>query len=122
MNYERVLPRDLFNESKLLKCLGQLSLLIHDSTRLSLLIQFEHEESDKGFEICMDKDSGYIYCTNLQLLYNDTVISLYTPYNSREPYPLYFDCYYACNEVTGSVLTDDGQLTAEFLAFIEQRG
>lgn len=29
-SYRRVLPRDLFNEAKLLKCLGQLSLMIHD--------------------------------------------------------------------------------------------
>lgn len=28
--YQRVIPRDLFNEAKLLKCLGRLSLFIHD--------------------------------------------------------------------------------------------
>ena len=28
--YERVIPRDLFNEAKLLKCVGLLVLKIHD--------------------------------------------------------------------------------------------
>ena len=31
MSYTRETPRDLFNESKLLKCLGQLSLIIHNT-------------------------------------------------------------------------------------------
>jgi hypothetical protein len=30
IEYNRVIPRDLFNESKLLKCFGQLALLMHD--------------------------------------------------------------------------------------------
>lgn len=30
MTYQREIPRDLFNEANLLKCLGQISLIAHD--------------------------------------------------------------------------------------------
>ncbi len=39
--YTRVIPRDLFNEAKLLKCIGRLVLLIHDGDHNN--ISFEHD-------------------------------------------------------------------------------
>lgn len=61
--YQRVLPRDLFNEAKLLKCLGQLSLLVYEG-RLPLLLQHDTEFS-QGFLVAQDRSSGDIFVSNL---------------------------------------------------------
>ena len=54
MTYRRVLPRDLFNEAKLLKCLGQLALIIHDGQdsagqTVQGLLFMHVDEMDLGF-------------------------------------------------------------------------
>jgi hypothetical protein len=86
--YELVLPRDLFNQSKLLQQLGKLCLAIHD--RKVQGISFWYNDGD-NFDICLS-DAGYLYCDNLlfTLTSNDKPIELYTSYNSRIPNPLLF--------------------------------
>jgi hypothetical protein len=116
VDYMRVLPRDLFNEAKLLKCLGQLCLLIEDN-RLRRL-KADHIEEDSGFRILQEESDGSIYCDNLQFIsewHGDTV-DLRCPLNSREPYPLlYQDTLSGCED---RVFTDDGRPTLEFLTFL----
>jgi len=112
MSYNRVIPRDLFNEAKLLKCLGQLALIIHDEVRVPRGLSFDHEEPQDGFKVDQSPSSGALYCENLNLFYRGRVIDLITPYNSKDSYPLQF----ACGEQTeGSVFDETGALSDEFL-------
>lgn len=109
--YQRVIPRDLFNESKLLKCIGQVSLLIHDGidkagnrTPEGLTI---NQEGD-AFSIALH-DDGYLILLNVSIEYLEESLTLGTIYNSKEPYPLY-------DIVTGTqVLTDSGTWHQDFL-------
>ena len=47
INYQRVIPRDLFNESKLLQQLGFVCLAIHDYR----LTRITFEDSGEAFDI-----------------------------------------------------------------------
>ena len=61
--YKRVLPRDLFNEAKLLKCLGRLCLLIEDDM---CKLEYDHDdEFAEGFVIGQLQECGGIYPLNL---------------------------------------------------------
>lgn len=121
--YTRVVPRDLFNESKLLKCLGQLVLLIHDGMAPPKL-SYEHVNHEGiGFVICQDYDSGDIWCANVRFNIGNRPLHVVNPLNSREPYPLV--CQTVITEDEDGepleesewvdVFTDDGKLTAEFI-------
>jgi hypothetical protein len=84
-NYQRTLPRDLFNESKLLKGLGRLSLLIHDGlTPLDL----KQEYDNKPFIICQDLD-GNLRVLNYLVFNKSRPIDLFSKYNSKHNYTLY---------------------------------
>lgn len=109
MSYRRVIPRDLFNESKLLKCLGK------------LYIESENEEEGKivldhygaPFAIEQDPSSGSIYVSkaSMAVIVNDRDVHLYTTLNSRYDWPLYCDY----KDETVAVFNEDGTLTQEFL-------
>jgi hypothetical protein len=113
MSYARVLPRDLFNEAKLLKCLGRLTLLIHDADGATPL-RFEHVDEESGFIIEQDESSGDLFCRNLGFFVGDYELSLFSKYNSKEAYPLYF------MEVddSGFIFDDDGEFSIEFKALV----
>jgi hypothetical protein len=108
--YQRVIPRDLFNESKLLKCLAQVALLIHDGKdggRLNIC----HRNPSQGFLIDQDPSDGSLRCTNLQChLLDGQIIDLTTPYNCKSPYPL----LYNIGNRDGEVFNDDGSFSDEF--------
>ena len=87
MNYVRVIPRDLFNESKLLKCLGQLQLYIHDNNRMGFKVEFDGEP----FDICQNVHDGSIYVRNYQVYLNNDLVTLYHPLNAKGPYPMQAD-------------------------------
>lgn len=117
MSYTRVIPRDLFNESKLLKCLGQLALLIHDGVGIpnGLKLEYSHFENDdgrleEGFRIEQDESDGALYCSNLELFCDGRLIGLRCPYNSKDPYPL----IWTSDEDEGMVFCHDGSLTKGF--------
>ena len=114
-SYRRVLPRDLFNEAKLLKCLGQLSLMIHDG---KCELRVEHsDELWPGFVISQDESDGGIEVVNLVFSTpNGTELRLKTGLNARESYPLF------CELPDGDeleVFTEDGTLRQEFLRRIK---
>ncbi len=117
--YRREIPRDLFNEAKLLKCLGQLSLILHDAVGIRWPLRLEHDDSEHpGFVIEQDASSGDIYCNNLSLYLGDKgEIELTTPLNSREPYPLMYQAWW--DEGQGNVFTDDGKLSEEFKEWLD---
>lgn len=107
--YQRVIPRDLFNESKLLKCLGRLCLMIHEGQTGRLT--FEHEGS---FEIDQNIDSGGLTCVNLHFFLGGTPIYFESSYNSKDNYPLWFIVEWEYKRV----FNEDGAFTDEFASLI----
>lgn len=111
MSYQRVIPRDLFNESKLLKCLGQLSLIIHDGLRVPRGLAIELLEPEDGFPVYQNTDDGSLSCPNVLLTCNGMAIDLRSRYNSKALYPL----QYVIGDESGDVLNEDGKLTSDFV-------
>jgi hypothetical protein len=98
-DYIRVIPRDLFNEAKLLKCVGRLCLLIHDGA------------TPFPMEIAL-MDEGALTITNLVVIVNGEAYRVKTTYNSKAAYPLFM-------EVDGDeveVFTEHGDFSDEFKA------
>jgi hypothetical protein len=83
-NYMRVLPRDAFNEANLLKCIGQLTLLMHDKGVPGLQYEYDGEP----FKIVMDDSDGSIFVKNIQFYLNSKPIEFKRPMNSRQHWPL----------------------------------
>jgi hypothetical protein len=113
MSYHRIIPRDLFNEAKLLKCLGQLSLYILDYAPRGLAL--DHENPEDGFRIEQNEDSGALYCSNLECLCAGRLIGLQSAYNSKDAYPLNF----ILDDEDGRVFDEDGKLSKEFKALVK---
>ena len=117
MVYRRVVPRDLFNESKLLKCMGQLALLIHDGQdkngRPTPKLNLEHDGED--FDIDLDPMVDGLYANNVKIIAKGQLLRLYSAYNSKEAYTLM--CY---DDEIGEieVFNNDGTLTDEFIEYV----
>lgn len=117
MSYHRVLPRDLFNESKLLKCLGRLTILIEDGLIPELKLEYD------GRPFCIEQQScdGSTYCTNIKIyLFQDgelKQLDFVSALNSRESYPLL--CEYQGEAF--EVFNDDGSLHDSFLENVLER-
>jgi hypothetical protein len=92
MTYERVFPRDLFNDANLLKCLGQLVLKIEDGVAPKGLY-VEQQERD-AIDIWQDASDGSTYANpanfNLYLELKPGLesITLHRPLNARGSFPL----------------------------------
>lgn len=86
MPHPRVIPRDLFNEAKLLKGLGRLALMIHDG--LAGPLAAEHDGDP--FVIEQDPSDGGLYVANLTFRVGARALELKSVYNSKAPYPLVF--------------------------------
>ncbi len=115
MSYIRVIPRDLFNEAKLLKCLGQFALFHHNGKDnkgqpfpKSLSIWFDGDP----FEVYQHNDDGALFCANFVVEHTDFVVSLFSQYNSKEHYPLQT---YDQDSSVIDVFDDEGNFTKEFL-------
>ena len=115
MSYRREIPRDFFNEANLLKCLGQLSLIIHDREYRNIKFVTTSSPSS-GFNIHQDAD-GSLFCSNWILCIDDKLINLYRPLNSREEWPLY--AYY--DEEEYEVLAG-GKLHNDFINLCKKLG
>ncbi len=108
-NYTRVLPRDLFNESKLLKCIGKLCLLIHDE-----LVPVKMGLSDNGesFKVGMLQE-GSLTIQNLEISIKKKVYTFKTTYNGKSNYPLFVENDY-CDY---RVFDENGNFDEEFIEF-----
>lgn len=115
MSYNRVIPRDLFNEANLLKCLGHLAIKL-EAIRGPELIE---PEPGEAFVIEQDED-GAIACWTVTLKVRDEPVLLSRPLNSRRAWPLYATHHgmRALDEPL-EVFEQDGELTAEFRAFVQ---
>lgn len=108
-DYNRVIPRDLFNEAKLLKCIGKLVLSIHDGLGINNMT-FEHEGDP--FIIGLH-DEGYLSVTNIRFEMNGQRMFFQSQYNSKNQYPLFcrYDyCDYLVFEETGEYSEEFKQL------------
>jgi len=83
--YTRVLPRDLFNEAKLLKCIGRLCLLIHDH---QTPVPMSFADDGDPFSIWQFQDDGGLFVRNLSIRVRDRNIVFSSVYNSKANYPL----------------------------------
>lgn len=85
--HDRVIPRDLFNEGKLLTELGHVSLAILDNFRPEIRLDHDGEP----FEVWMS-DDGELTVNNTECRINrtDEIIDLYTCYNARDRHPLMY--------------------------------
>lgn len=118
MTYLRVIPRDLFNESKLLKSLGQLCLLIHERLGIRWPLRMELDREEEGFVVFQCQNSGNLCCLNLEIVVGGRQVLLASTYNSKKPYPLVF---LRDDESEGDVLTDDGAISQEFAAWLDDQ-
>lgn len=86
MSYKRVVPRDLFNEAKLLNNLGRLQILIDDRNvgNLPLIVDYDGEP----FQIEQDPNSGALYCVNFTVWLDGDEVNLSCPYNDKEKWTL----------------------------------
>lgn len=109
MKYNRVIPRDFFNEAKLLKCMGLLSLKILDA-QLPEGINITIEDSGEPFEIRLTED-GMLFVANYPVTLNDKNVLFGTTYNSKSQYPFFCIIDY----VETLVFDENGQFTTEFL-------
>lgn len=95
--YQRVLPRDLFNEAKLLSDMGHLYLLYHDGLRdLRNCIEIFHQNDHGYFHVDQDQGDGSIEISNITVRQKDTnrsIIRFATGVNSREKHPLQFTSF-----------------------------
>lgn len=110
MSYERVIPRDFFNEAKLLKCLGHL-VIMSQSVKCPEGIKITVKENGKPFDIRKDDSSGDIYVSNYKTKVNGKLVRFETNLNSQRIYPL--SCYY--DNTLYAVFEDNGEFDQEFI-------
>lgn len=108
-SYDRKIPRDFFNEAKLLKCMGVLSLKILDN-QTPEGIDIQIEETGEAFNIELMED-GHLTVTNYNVSVNDEIVTMKSTYNSKSNFPLI--CQYEYDEVP--VFDDNGNFDEEFI-------
>lgn len=115
--HERVIPRDLFNDAKILKCLGRLALVIHNGTddKRPAPPTLEIEHDGQPFKIMQDPSDGSLSCANVKVMINGRPVHHWTTYNSREEYPLYLDFGTEAHQVFDHY----GKFTDAFLCAVE---
>jgi hypothetical protein len=110
-NYARVIPRDLFNEANLLKCLGKLWI----ETEKYRSVRWVHD--GVPFEIQQDPSDGAISVRNLMFYVGNVSYRLWRPLNSRERWPLFLEIGWG-REL--EVFKEDGSLSDEMRQLIER--
>lgn len=104
---KRVIPRDLFNDANLLKCIGQVCLAIHDN---DLMLGVDY--NDEPFDIGMNPGDGSTFVANMSFFtFSGQSIYFTRPLNSRDPFPLY-----AQNDdgEVAKVFDSEGRILREF--------
>lgn len=115
MTYIRVLPRDLFNEANLLKCLGALWICLDG---YGTAARFDVEDAPV-FDIQQDEGDGSISVANLPFSVGGRRCHLSRPLNSRHPWPLYLSMPDNPDFEVIAVFDDDGGLSDAMLDLIQ---
>lgn len=119
MSYHRVIPRDLFNESMLLKCLGKVSVMILDEKLLKYGVTDELLDEHSGFQIEQSEMDGSIRCSNYKVYdRSGNEITMFTGLNSREQFPLQF--FNELEEDYQNTLTVKGDFSKEFINYLKE--
>ena len=84
MSYLRVIPRDLFNEANLLKCIGKLCIETENFSRASF-----NDDSFYSFNVIQNEDDGSISLENVEFYIDGDFCNLKVHLNSRDAWPLY---------------------------------
>lgn len=115
MNYMRVIPRDFFNEAKLLKCMGMLELKILDGNAPKGI-----RMNDPGtpFEIMQDKGDGSLSVANYQITIKNQYYHFSSIYNSKDNFPFTVT---TLEQEDIRVFTEEGEFTQEFINFVTKR-
>jgi hypothetical protein len=111
VSYRRVIPRDLFNEANLLKCLGRISLLIEDG-KAPEGMRLAYTNPTRGFEIDQSPGSGDLCCLNLMLVTKAGRAHIWRGLNSRDEWPIFV---VNADEEEIEVFDDNGAFAKEFL-------
>lgn len=119
-NYHKlVLPRDAFNQAKLLKGIGMLTLYMHDCKfGLHELMTYEMEnwQSEGQFWISLDDSDGSFYVNNIRFFdTNNEEIHFFHPCNAQENHTLCFR-YQGESE---DVFNEDGSINPKFLELLK---
>lgn len=115
IEYTRVLPRDLFNEAKLLKCIGRLCLLIHDNlTPCEMSFEDSFNDPWEGFNVAL-LEEGALTIMNVHIKIKGKPFLFKTTYNSKANFPLFLEYDY----VDYPVFDSNGNFDPEFIAFCE---
>lgn len=117
MTYVRVIPRDLFNEANLLKCLGHLYIMLEGITSKA---KFDVEDAT-AFDIQQNENDGSIYVANLPFSADGRTAHLSRPLNSRDPWPLYLSLPDDPDFEPIRVFEKTGFFTEDMLSFINAR-
>ena len=105
MSFRRVIPRDFFNESKLLKCLGKFE--IHrENVDLKIDIPYQVEYDGKPFQVEQDDSDGSLRVVNYRVYILNEPLDLFIPYNSKDDWPLYA----RVKDTEWKILGEDGSL------------
>lgn len=113
MTYNRVIPRDLFNEGNLLKCLGMLYIA---TERMIPLVRMLHTGNE--FHITQSDADGSIRVGNISILIGGTTYDHYRPLNSKEPWPLYIQPRSDPDADAIEVFDEKGSLSVEMLLLL----
>lgn len=119
-SHYRVIPRDLFNDSKLLKCMARVALLAHDGRIGSWSLSYDPYEEEGGpFRIEQNPHTGVLFVANLYFRNSrgGEEIHLHSPYNDRGPWPLCFET--DDGETSGPCFLNDGSLTPDFIEVLQ---
>jgi hypothetical protein len=114
-NYVRVLPRDLFNESALLKSVGKLWIHIERLRSIDAKIV---EEKVSNFDIVQDEADGSISIRNLTFIVKGQKYSLSRNLNSQNSWCLWLSKPDDEDFETIEVLDEEGNLTEEMISFL----
>ena len=110
MSYKRVIPRDFFNEAKLLKCMGHLHIKSQQADRPDG-IEIVINENGLPFQIEKDESSGDIYIANYGTFVNNLPVRFATNLNSKSNYPLHCDY----ENTPYMVFDENGNWDSEFI-------
>ena len=109
-SYNRVIPRDFFNEGKLLKCMGVLPLSILDN-KTPDGIEIHIDGSGEAFDIVLDQEWSILEVINYNVTINGEEYRVGTTYNSKDNFPLYV----IVDDVEILVFDENGKFSDEFI-------
>lgn len=109
-SYKRVIPRDFFNEAKLLKCMGVLALAVLDH-KTPENIEIKIDENDEAFDIVLDEMFNLICVSNYEVQINGEYYTVGTTYNSKSNFPFYV----IVEDEEVEIFDDNGKFSNDFI-------